>query len=151
MARRFSRKKGQAGSTKPSKPEKPTWLRYGSNEIELLVVKLAKEGQTSSQIGMHLRDSYGVPDVKSITKKSINQILKEKKLASKLPEDMTALLKRVILLQKHLERNKMDEVAKRGLTLTESKLKALIKYYKENDVLPKEWKYDSKNVALLLR
>ncbi len=151
MARRFSRSKGKAGSTKPSKLTKPNWVRYSKEEVEMLVVKLAKEGQSPSQIGLHLRDNYGIPNVKAITKKQINQILKEKKLSSKLPEDLSSLMKRVIQLQKHIEKNHKDEVAIRGLTLTESKINSLVKYYKEKKVLPKEWKYDRANVALLLR
>lgn len=151
MARRFSRRKGQAGSTKPSKLTKPNWVRYSKEEVEMLVLKLAKEGYTPSQIGLHLRDSYGIPNVKIITKKQINQILKEKKFAAKIPEDLASLMKRVIQLQKHLEKNHKDEVAFRGLTLTESKINSLVKYYKKHNVLPKEWKYDRANVALLLR
>lgn len=151
MARRYSRSKGQAGSTKPSKITKPNWIRYGSNEIELLVTKLAKEGKTPSQIGLFLRDVYGVPNVKAITGKKINELLKEKAIAKKLPEDLTSLLRRIVQLQKHLEKNHKDEVAKRGLTLTESNLKSLVKYYARQDVLPKGWKYERENAALLLK
>ena len=54
MARMHSRKKGQSGSKKPLKKEKPTWIRYKPAEIELLIVKLAKEGKTSSEIGIKI-------------------------------------------------------------------------------------------------
>ena len=151
MAKKYSGSKGKAGSTKPSKLTKPSWTRYGNNEVELLITKLAKEGKTSSQIGLHLKDTYGIPCVKAITGKKINQILKEKKFVKKLPEDLESLIRRVIQLQKHLEKNHKDEVARRGLTLTESKLKALVKYYKEQKILPAEWRYDRENVALLIR
>lgn len=151
MARRFSKSKGQAGSTKPSKLTKPNWVRYSKDEIEMLVAKLAKEGQLPSQIGLHLRDTYGIPNVKAITGKQIALILKEKKHSSKLPEDLTSLMRRVIQLQKHVEHNHKDETAKRGLHLTEAKINSLVKYYKKKNVLPANWKYDSANVALLLR
>ena len=151
MAKRFSRKKGKAGSHKPINKALPSWLRYPAKEIEMLIVKLSKEEKTPSQIGLTLRDSYGVPDVKKITKKSITQILKERKVEMKLPEDLTALIKRVILLQKHIELNHKDEKSIRGLRLTESKILALVKYYKRTKKLPQEWKYSSKQAAMLLR
>ncbi|MFC1728325.1 30S ribosomal protein S15 [Nanoarchaeota archaeon] len=151
MARKYSRDKGQAGSTKPSKPSKPTWIRYKAEEVEAIIAKLAKEGKSASKIGIHLRDNFGIPDVKTITEKKISKILKEKNISPKLPEDLSSLLKRVIQIQKHIERNHKDQTAKRGLNLTESKVKALLKYYKAKKVLPASWKYDSKNVALLLR
>ena len=92
MARMYSGRKGKAGSTKPSKATKLSWIRYKSNEIELLIAKMAKEGKTSSQIGLFLRDVYGIPDIKQVSGKSITAILKEKNLLSKIPEDLMALI-----------------------------------------------------------
>ena len=151
MARRYSGAKGQAGSTRPTERKSPSWQSYKGTEVEALVVKLAKEGKAASMIGMILRDSYGIADIKATTKKSITQILKEKNAASKLPEDLTSLLHRVIDLTKHAEKNKQDMSAKRGLQLTESKINRLVKYYKQTKVLPVEWKYDRTNVQLLLK
>ena len=150
MARMYSRKKGKSGSTKPAKKGVYSWMNYKPKEVELLVVKLAKEGSEPSKIGLILRDTYGIPDVKSITKKSISDILEEKKLLKELPENLTALLRRVIELQKHLETNKKDMVGKRGLQLTESKVRRLVKYYKETGRIPDTWKYDAKRVNLLI-
>ena len=146
----YSRKKGKSGSTKPAKKGVYSWMNYKPKEVELLVVKLAKEGSEPSKIGLILRDTYGIPDVKSITKKSISDILEEKKLLKELPENLTALLRRVIELQKHLETNKKDMVGKRGLQLTESKVRRLVKYYKETGRIPDTWKYDAKRVNLLI-
>ena len=81
MARMYSRKKGKSGSTKTINTKKLTWLRYTNKEVEHFITKLAKEGKTPSQIGLILRDTYGVPDVKSTLKKKITIILKEKGLA----------------------------------------------------------------------
>ncbi len=88
-------------------------------------MKLAKEGNGPSKIGLILRDSYGIPLSKQITGKKITKILKEKNLLKALPEDLLALIKRSIAIRKHLEKNNKDETAKRGLTLTENKIKAL--------------------------
>jgi len=148
MARMYSRKKGKSSSKKPLERAKPSWMRYKPNEVELLVVKLAKEGKPASMVGLTLRDSYGIPDVKTITGKTISQILKEKKLSSKIPEDLMSLIKRSIRIRKHMEENRQDKTALRGLQLTESKIKRLVKYYKKEKKLPVDWKYDVKSIKL---
>jgi len=150
MARMHSRSKGKAGSNKPAKDLKKAWVRYEPSEVEMLVVKLAKEGNTASLIGIKLRDIYGIPSVKSICGKSISQILKEKNLGKKIPDDLTALFKKVISIKKHLESNHKDETAKRGLILTESKIRRLVKYYKRTGVLPMSWKYDPDKLGFYL-
>jgi len=150
MARMHSRKKGKSGSTHPVKSVEHSWIRYKTKEIELLIVKLAKDGKTPSKIGTYLRDVYGVPDVKTVTKKSITEILSEKNLSSKIPEDLMALVKKAIIIRKHLEENHKDNTANRGLQLTESKIGRLVKYYKKNNKLDKDWKYDPKNISLYL-
>lgn len=150
MARMYSRRKGKSGSKRPVKKTKPIWLRYGSKETEQLVIKLAKAGKTASEIGIILRDSYGVPSVKAITNKKITQILEENKLMQKLPYDMLALIKKEIAIMKHIDMNKKDMTARRGLILADSKIRRLVKYYKRIKKLPADWKYDKKNAKLLL-
>lgn len=150
MARMHSGKKGKSGSTRPSKPAVPAWVPLKNKEIEMLIVKLAKEGRSSANIGLILRDQYGVPDAKLVTGKSITTILKEKKLSPELPEDLMALVRKAVMIRKHLEENHKDEPAKRGLLLTESKVMRLVKYYKNNKVLAQDWKYDPKTIKLLV-
>jgi small subunit ribosomal protein S15 len=150
MARMYSRKKGKAGSKKPMKKTAPSWVRYSAKEIEMLITKLTKEGNSPSRIGLILRDSYGIPISKQITGKKITKILKEKNLLPKLPEDLLALIKKSIAVRKHLEKNHKDETAKRGLTLTENKIKALADYYKKTKKLPVDWKYEPKKIRLHL-
>lgn len=150
MARMYSRKKGKSGSTNPSEKKVPSWVKYSAKEIELLVVKYAKEGKTPSQIGTFLRDEYGIPDVKVITKKSITKILEEKKLSKKFPEDLLALLKKVLAIQDHLQTNHKDQPARRGLILTQSKILRLVKYYKRKGRIPQDWNYDPKQIRLFI-
>ena len=150
MARMYSRRKGKSGSKKPVKKSMPSWMEYKPKEIELLIAKLAKEGKSSSQIGAILRDSYGVPDVRTLMKKKITEILKEKDIAPKLPEDLIALIRKAIKLRKHFEENKQDIVSKRGLQLTESKITRLVKYYKKSGKLPADWTYDYKSIKLYI-
>jgi len=149
MARMYSRKHGKSGSTKPV-VKKAAWVSYKDNEIEALIVKFAKQGKTSSEIGFILRDSYGIPDVKTVLKKKIMDVIKEKKLNKKLPEDLYSLIERDIALMKHLTSNKHDMTAKRGLQLTESKIKRLIKYYKGKGLIENNFIYDRHKAKLLI-
>jgi small subunit ribosomal protein S15 len=150
MARMYSRARGKSGSKKPARTIKQAWQKHGSDEVKQLVIKLGKAEHGASMIGLILRDSYGIPDVRSITKLSITQILNENKLNKAIPEDMLALIKRDIDIAKHLETNKKDMPAKRGLRLTESKIKRLEKYYKRIGRLDSEWKYDRSKAKILL-
>lgn len=149
MARMYSRRKGKSGSKSFSTEQKKTWIRYTAKEIESLIVKLGKAEKRASEIGSILRDSYGIPDVKLITKKRITKILEESKITHELPEDIASLIKRHIELSKHLEANHKDMAAKRGLQLTESKINRLMKYYKKVGKLPKTWKFDKEKAKLL--
>ena len=147
MARMHSGAKGKAGSHKPVK-KNVSWVRYGPKEVEMIIAKLAKEGRSSSEIGLVLRDAYGIPDLKSLIKKSISQVLREKGLSKELPEDLLSLIKRSVQIGKHLKENKKDMTALRGLHLTEAKIKRLVTYYKMHKVLPPDWKYDSESIRL---
>ena len=145
-----SRKKGKSGSKKPMEKIAP-WVTYNKKEVEEIVVKLAKQGLKSQQIGLTLRDKYGVPSVRALTNKKVVKIIKENNLYSELPEDLVNLLKRAVRLQDHLGLNKKDYTSKRGLELTESKIRRLSKYYRSNKILPKTWKYDPAQARLLIK
>jgi len=148
MARMHSGARGRSGSTKPSSPTKPSWLMQSGKETELLVVKYAKEGKSPSQIGIFLRDEYGIPSVKLVTGKTVSQILKEKELLADIPEDVMALIKKVVLIKKHQDGNKKDMTAIRGLKLAESKINRLVKFYKATGRLAKDWTYDPDRIKL---
>ncbi len=150
MARMYSRKKGKSGSKKPVKKSSPSWMTYKPKEIEHIILKLHKEGKLTSEIGVIMRDMYGIPNVKAVTKKKITAILKEKDLAPNIPEDLMSVIKRNIAIRKHLEENKTDQVAKRGLEIAESKIMKLVKYYKKTKVLPEDWSYDPEKIRLLI-
>ena len=49
-----------------------------AKEVEELVVSLYKQGESQAKIGLMLRDQHGVPSIKLVTGKKINDILKEK-------------------------------------------------------------------------
>ncbi|MCH8329059.1 MAG: 30S ribosomal protein S15 [Nanoarchaeota archaeon] len=151
MARKYSRKHGKSGSKKPLKKSLPVWLRYKPKEVEILIAKLAKEGKNSSEIGIVLRDTYGIPDVRTLCKKKISNILEEKNLAQEIPDDLLALIRRSVAIRKHMETNNKDQTAKRGLTLTESKIKALTIYYKATGKLSSEWKFDPERAGFYMK
>jgi len=150
MARMHSRSKGKAGSKKPLTTRKVTWQSYDEKELRQIIIKLAKEQKTPSQIGLILRDSYGIPSIKQIAKNPVSVILKEGKISHKVPEDLLFLIKKVIKIMRHLELNKKDQPSVRGLQLTESKIKRLVKYYKRENKLPENWKYSRENAKLLI-
>lgn len=135
-----ARRRGKAGSVKPLLAPLPTWVAYKKDEAEALVVKLAKQGYSSSKIGLVLRDTYGVPDVEKLTGKKIMKILEEKGVSSQIPEDIQNLVKQAIHVKKHMQTHKKDMVSKRGLQLISSKINRLAKYYKRIGKLPANWK-----------
>lgn len=142
-----SRKRGKHGSKKPAKKTSPSWIRYKPKEVELLIAKLAKDGKNNSQIGIMLRDVYGIPSVLALCGKSISAVLKEKKITPEIPEDLVALFRKYAAIRKHMDGNKHDETASRGLLLTESKISRLTKYYKRSGRIPEGWKFDTKTAG----
>ena len=151
MARLHARKRGKAGSKKPSRKTPPKWVRYKRNEIEKLVLKFAKEGNSSSMIGLILRDQFGVPSVKKITGKTISEIMEENDTYPKIPEDLFNLLKQAVNLRDHLEKHKKDYTSKRGLELLESKIRRLGKYYVKKNILPEDWRYSPEKAKLIVQ
>ena len=91
-----------------------------------------------------------LPISKGVLGKSISAFLEDKKIGSKLPEDLLALIKRSDKLRKHIVNNHHDYTSKRGLTLTESKIKRLIKYYKSTGKIADTWKYEPDRISIYL-
>ena len=48
----------------PVRRSLPTWLKLSSEDVKEQIYKLAKKGLTPSQIGVILRDSHGVAQVR---------------------------------------------------------------------------------------
>jgi small subunit ribosomal protein S15 len=151
MARMHSRKRGRSGSKKPPVKIVPKWLKYSKKEVEELVIKFAKEGKQSAIIGKILRDQFGIPDVKTITGKSITEIMKENNLYPQIPEDLMNLFERMINLREHLAKHKSDKHSKVGLERLESKIRRLIKYYSRKGRIPKDFTYDVERIKLLVQ
>jgi len=140
--------KGKSHETRPVSKRAPSWCKYQSEEVEALIVKLAKEGNSASRIGTILRDQYSVPLSKPITGKRILQIMKENKLAPAFPEDLASLLKKAESLALHLEKNRTDLYNRRALQLIEAKIHKLSRFYKNEGIVSASWKYEPKIASI---
>ncbi|HNR25168.1 MAG TPA: 30S ribosomal protein S15, partial [Methanobacteriaceae archaeon] len=107
----------------------PDWIEYSTEEIEELILKLNKEGNSASKIGVILRDQYGIPDVKVVTGMKITKILEKHDQALEYPEDLMNLIRKAVNVRDHLEENPKDLHTRRGLQLMESRIRRLVKYY----------------------
>lgn len=150
MSRMYSRKKGKSGSSKPM-VKKASWVKLKPQEIEEIIIKFAKQGQSSASIGITLRDQYGIPSSRMMTKEKVSTIMKKHDAYPEVPEDIFNLIKRAVDLRSHLEKNHKDYISKRGLELTESKIRRIAKYYKSKNLLAKDWKWDPNKAKLMIK
>merc|ERR1711909_89420 len=150
MGRMHNPGKGISQSALPYRRSVPTWLKLTSDDVQEQIFKLAKKGLIPSQIGVILRDSHGVAQVRFVTGNKILRILKAKGLAPDLPEDIYYLIKKAVSIRKHLERNRKDRDAKFRLILVESRIHRLGRYYRQKCVLPPNWKYESATASTLV-
>ncbi|XP_043322732.1 40S ribosomal protein S13-like [Cervus elaphus] len=130
MGRMHAPGKGLSQSALPYRRSVPTWLKLTSDDVKEQIYKLAKKGLTPSQIGVILRDSHGVAQVRFVTGNKI--------------------LRKAVAVRKHLERNRKDKDAKFRLILIESRIHRLARYYKTKRVLPPNWKYESSTASALV-
>ncbi len=145
------RKRPKKQKPKRGKASKEKFVELKTAEIIEAIVHLANEGHTASEIGMILRDQYGIPKVSKVVGKKVSAILEEQKLLPKIPEDLMALISKSVVLREHLASNRKDMSAKRGLMLTVSKIRALERYYKKKGKLPPQWRYTPETAALLAK
>ena len=131
--------------------EKPEWVMYSNEEIEEFILKFNKEGKSTSEIGIILRDTYGIPSVKDVTGERITEILARNDQAGKYPEDIMNLIRRAVNIREHLEENPKDLHSKRGLTIIESRIRKLGSYYSSEGKLPEGGRYNPKEAALLVK
>jgi len=141
LARLYTSKRGRSGSTRPVSKKPPAWFKYTPEEVEALIAKLAREGNSPSSIGVILRDRHGVPLVKPVAGKSITELVRASGQTPKVPEDLDYLFRTASSLRKHMEKNKKDYENKRALATIESKIHRLVKYYKAQGKLQPEWEY----------
>ena len=136
--------KGRSHSVRPVSRRPPNWCKYQPEEVEAFIIKLAKEGNSLSNIGTILRDQYAIPLVKPITGKSISDTLRAAELLPSMPEDLGNLIEKAQKLAVHMDKNKKDLHNKRSMQVIEARIHKLSRYYKRIGVLPRNWKYKAK-------
>ncbi len=92
--------------------DKKSWVKTKPEELEKIIVDLAKEGNSPAKIGLILRDKHGIPKTKLLGKK-ITQILKDKKVDYITEKQI--LENKIESLKSHLGKNKHDASAKKSL------------------------------------
>ncbi|KAK9763791.1 ribosomal 40S subunit protein S13 [Basidiobolus ranarum] len=140
MGRMHTPGKGISSSAIPYRRTPPSWVKTSPEEVCEHICKLAKKGLTPSQIGVLLRDSHGIPQVRTVTGNKVLRILKGNGLAPEIPEDLYHLIKKAVSVRKHLERNRKDCDSKYRLILIESRIHRLARYYKTAGQLAPNWK-----------
>merc|ERR1719487_1514148 len=124
-----------------------SWAQVSGADLTEQIVRMAKRGSSPSQIGVILRDQYGVPQVNHITGQKILRILKVAGVAPDLPEDLYHLIKKAVNVRKHIEKFRADRDGKFRLILIESRIHRLARYYRTAKALPPTWRYQSKKAG----
>jgi len=153
MAKMHTKRHGKAKSRKPP-VEKLGNIMLSEEErkkLEEVIEGYAKQGMSAAMIGEKLKKEHNVKYIKAMMGKRLGVILKEKKLAPEVPQDLLDLMRRAVTLRKHLERNKHDTYSSTRLQRVESKILRLSYYYTKEKVLPAGWKYDPKQAELLIK
>ncbi|CAO1633373.1 unnamed protein product [Sympodiomycopsis kandeliae] len=150
MGRMHSKGKGISSSALPYRRTPPSWLKTTPEEVCNQIFKLARKGLTPSQIGVQLRDSQGIAQVRFVTGNKILRILKSEGLAPTIPEDLYHLIKKAVSIRKHLERNRKDADSKFRLILVESRVHRLARYYKKVGAVAPNFKYEASTASTLV-
>ncbi len=147
MPKKKSEKKEEANAGESV----PAWVELKPKETAEAIMSLANQGRSASEIGMILRDQYGVPSTKALCGKRVSEIMKDQGIKQEIPEDMLNLIKRSASLRKHMFEHRKDTRAKRGYQLTVSKIRALASYYKKKGKMPMNWRYSPEIAELLVK
>ncbi|MHB1492164.1 MAG: 30S ribosomal protein S15 [Thermoplasmataceae archaeon] len=139
MARMHKRKRGKSGSKNIYLANGRTWVEQSPTEISEIILNSHKENLTLSQIGIRLRDQYGIPGTKHVMGKKIGKILSENNSSPSIPDDLNSLIQKYKRVTKHINMNKKDMSNTRGKNLIMAKMLRLVKYYKREGYLAKEW------------
>src|SRR5215216_6710700 len=77
MARIHVHTHGKSHSVRPTSKEPAPWITQSRDQVSALVVELAKEGLSPSEIGLRLRDEHNIPLAKPVLGKSLTKVLIE--------------------------------------------------------------------------
>jgi len=107
--------------------EKPTWVKTDEAALKKIIAELA-EKNSAPEIGLILRDQYGIPTTKIFGKK-LKQYLKE--LGLDKNEEVDNVSKKVERLKEHLKTNVTDKKAKHKLQKAQAQLNTVNKYFEK--------------------
>lgn len=110
--------------TMQQKYSKPAWLKMSEEDLVKLIGTLSEKYQPA-QIGLVLRDQYGVPTTKVYGKK-LGQYLAE--VGKKTNADLKNVEKKVEKMNEHLKKHITDKRSKHMLQKSVSRLNAMRKY-----------------------
>jgi len=105
--------------------EKPVWLKMKETELVAVIKELAENHQPA-QIGLILRDQYGVPTTKLYGKKLASYL---KDLGLESNAELKNAQKKVDALGEHLKENVTDKKAKHKFQKAKSRLNILKRYF----------------------
>ena len=108
-----------------TKLEKPAWVKMRESELKDIISELAKKNSTS-KIGIILRDQYGIPTTKVFGKK-LKDYLKE--LGIEINENLENAKKKVDRMKEYLKNNITDKKAKHRLQKAQSRLNITRRYF----------------------
>ena len=103
---------------------KPVWVKMTEEELKKIILELSEKYQPA-QVGLVLRDQYGIPTTKIYGKK-LSHYLKE--LGKDHYVEVKNMEKRLEKLKDHTRKNVTDKIAKHKLQKIQSKHNALKKY-----------------------
>ncbi len=147
----MTKKEGKKAKEKKKVRGSIEWAEYSPEEAAEIARKLANEGHSKSEIGMILRDQYGIPDFRKLTGKRISEALREANLKEEIPEELLNLIKKSVKIKEHLGENPKDYTCKHGYELTVSKIRRLVAYYKKKERLPEGWRFTDETARLLVK
>ena len=106
------------------KYSKPAWLKMSEEDLAKLIATLSEKYQPA-EIGLILRDQYGIPTTKVYGKK-LGQYLAE--IGKKVDSDLKNIEKKVEGMNEHLKKHITDKRSKHMLQKSVSRLNAMKKY-----------------------
>ena len=105
--------------------EKPSWIKMDEKELVAIIKELSTK-YPSSQIGMILRDQYGIPTTRVFGKK-LKSYLEELGIETK--EDLVNAVNKVDSLKEHMKNNVTDKRSKHKLQKAQAHLNKVKRYY----------------------
>jgi small subunit ribosomal protein S15 len=105
--------------------EKPVWLKVSEEELKKIIAELA-EKYPPAQIGLILRDQYGIPTARLYGKKLSHYIKEIGKYNEKM--ELENISKKVEKIEEHFKKNPQDKRTKHKLQKAKSRVEIKKRY-----------------------